>query len=419
MAEPETSDEFSDGGVVSDSRHYAGAVEALRSSCAHIGEAADAAQRAGFFSDISDWNDEADASAHDADKAAVMAMAEALRAKEAVAAYADAARRTLTEVTAAFAAPNTLGSAIVGDGCADGPDEGKDSGGRFFEHLARALVAIVEGREAESDETKGGQGTGSDSDPSEAGYLKMANTLSVLAGARSAYRAVDEALILLANARSAYFQESQAAARTPLAADLKAAVAADIRVASIGQFRSALTTLAVTRTAYNAEIADELWGALAEARTSLAAATATVLEIQAAAGDRRGADDACADDACADNLQVDEVHAASALAYSFSGSETPTDVYDAARDVVIEAKEFRRRAQSACDAVDALLVENRAVAADALIDARAAVGSADLTEIRAAYEMASTAMDSLFGARAAFEVGFDFAVPEIFGDSEF
>ena len=395
MSESDAGMEFSAGGVVADSRYYAGAVEALRSSCAHIGEAADAAQRARFFSDITGWNDEASASAHDADKAAVMAMAEALRAKGAVAAYADAARSTLAEVTAAFAAPDTPSSAIVGAGAgdADTANGSEDEDSAFSGHLARALVALVEEREREID-----------SDSDEAGYGKMANTLSVLAGARSAYRAVDEALILLANARIAYLKESLAAAQTALAADLKTAVADDIRATSIGEFRSALTTLAVTRTAYNAEIADELWGALAEARTNLAAATATVFEIQAAAGDRGGADD---------------VHTASALAYSFSDSETPADVYDAARDVVIEAKEFRRRAQAACDAVDALLVENRAVAADALIEARAVVGSAALVEIRAAYEMVSAAMDSLFGARAAFEVGFDLTLPEIFGDFEF
>ena len=395
MAEPEAGTEFSAGGVVADSRYYAGAVEALRSSCAHIGEAADAAQRARFFSDITGWNDEAEASSHDADKAAVMAMAEALRAKGAVAAYADAARSTLAEVTAAFAAPDTPTSAIVGAGAegGDGADGGEGEDGAFSGHLARALVTLVEERERDVD-----------SDSDEAGYGKMANTLSVLAGARSAYRAVDEALILLANARIAYLKDSLAAAQTALAADLKTAVADDIRATSIGEFRSALTTLAVTRTAYNAEIADELWGALGEARTNLAAATATVFEIQAAAGDR--------DD-------TDDVHTASALAYSFSDSETPADIYDAARDVVIEAKEFRRRAQAACDAVDALLVENRAVAADALIEARAVVGSAALVEIRAAYEMASAAMDSLFGARAAFEVGFDLTLPEIFGDFEF
>lgn len=387
--------EISAGGVVADSRYYAGAVEALRSSCAHIGEASDAAQRARFFSDITGWSDEADASAHDADKAAVMAMAEALRAKGAVAAYADAARSTLAEVTAAFAAPDTPSSAIFGAGAADADAAGAsdDDDSAFSGHLAHALVALVEEREREID-------SGSD----EAGYVKMANTLSVLAGARSAYRAVDEALVLLANARIAYLKESLAAAQTALAADLKAAVADDIRATSIGEFRSALTTLAVARTAYNAEIADELWGALAEARTNLVAATATVFEIQAAAGDRGGTDD---------------VHSASALAYSFGDSDTPTDIYDAARDVVIEAKEYRRRAQAACDAVDALLVENRAVAADALVEARAVVGSAALVEIRAAYEMASAAMDSLFGARAAFEVGFDLTVPEIFGDSEF
>ena len=395
MADLVAAEDFSAGGVVSDSRYYAGAVEALRSACAQIGEAADAAQRAGFFADIVGWNDEADASAHDADKAAVMAMAEALRAKGAVAAYADAARSTLAGVTAAFAAAEPLGG-IVGTGAGDdeaAADEGADEGSAFSGHLANALVALVEEREREIDP-----------ESDDTGYVKMAQTLGVLADARQAYRDVDETLIMLANARTAYLKESEAASQTALAADLKAAVADDINSSSIGQFRSALTALAVTRTAYNAAVANELWGALAEARINLAAATATVFEIQAAAGDSGGADD---------------IHSASALAYSFSDSGTPTDVYDAARDVVIEAKEFRRRAQSACDAVDALLVENRAVAADALIDARAVVGSADLVEIRAAYEIASAAMDSLFGARAAFEVGFDLTLPEIFGDFEF
>ena len=391
MAEPAIETEFSAGGVVSDSRYYAGAVEALRSACAQVGEAADAAQRSGFFAGITDWNDEADASAHDADKAAVMAMAEALRAKEAVAAYADAARTTLAEVTAAFAAAASTEGATeeVDTGEVAEAEEEAEEEGAFSGHLSDALVALAEERERETDR-------GEDN-----GYAKLAQTLSVLAGARSSYRAVDDALILLANARTAYLKESLAAAQTALAADLKSAVADDIRAKSIGEFRSALTTLAVTRTAYNAEIADELWGALAEARTNLAAATATVLEIQAAAGDHSEADD---------------VHAASALAYSFNDSGTPTDIYDAARDVVIEAKEYRLRAQSACDAVDALLVENRAVAADALIEARTVVGTGALVETRAAYDTASAAMDALFGARAAFEVGFDFTLPEIFGD---
>lgn len=395
MAEPGADTEFSAGGVISDSRYYAGAVEALRSACAQVGEAADAAQRAGFFADIDSWNDEADASAHDADKAAVMAMAEALRAKGAVAAYADAARSTLAEVTAAFTAaePPSSGAVGAGDGDANGDEGGDEEGSAFSGHLANALVTLVEEREREVD-----------LDSDEASYVKIAQTLSVLADARQAYRDVDETLVLLANSRTAYLKESEAASQTALAADLKAAVADDISSSSIGQFRSALTALAVTRTAYNAAVADELWGTLAEARINLAAATATVFEIQAAAGDRGGTDD---------------VHAASALAYSFSDSETPADIYDTARDVVIEAREFRRKAQVACDAVDALLVENRAVAADALIEARVVVGTGALVEIRAAYEMASAAMDSLFGARAAFEVGFDLTLPEIFGDFEF
>lgn len=395
MAESVTNTEFSAGGVISDSRYYAGAVEALRSACAQIGEAADAAQRAGFFADITGWNDEADASSHDADKAAVLAMAEALRAKGAVASYADAARSTLAEVTTAFAAADSPTSAFVGAGTEDGEaadGEAEEKSG-FSGHLANALVALVEERERDAD-----------LDSDEAGYVKMAQTLTVLADARRAYRDVDEALILLANARSAYLKELEAASQTALAADLKTAVDDDINSTSIGEYRSALTALGVTRTAYNAAVSDELWGALAEARINLAAATATAFEIQAVAGDRGGTDD---------------VHSASALAYSFSDSETPTDVYDAARDVIIEAKEFRRRAQVACDAVDALLVENRAVAADALIEAQAVIGPGALVEIRAAYEIASGAMDSLFGARAAFEVGFDFTLPEIFGDFDF
>ncbi len=395
MAEPAVETEFSAGGVISDSRYLAGAVEALRSACAHIGEAADAAQRAGFFADIAGWNDEADASAHDADKAAVLAMAEALRAKGAVASYADAARSTLAEVTAAFAAADSPTSAIVGAGAgdtdaADGETEEKSE---FSGHLASALVALVEERERDAD-----------LDSDEAGYVKMAQTLTVLADARQAYRDVDEALILLANARTAYLKELEAASQTALAADLKTAVDDDINSSSVGKYRSALTSLAVTRTAYNAAVADDLWAALAEARVNLVAATATAFEIQVVAGDRDSTDD---------------VHSASALAYSFSDSETPTDVYDTARDVVIEAKEFRRRAQVACDAVDALLVENRAVAADALIEAQALIGTGALVEVRAAYEIASAAMDSLFGARAAFEVGFDFTLPEVFGDFEF
>lgn len=394
MEDPAAGMEFSAGGVVSDSRYYAGAVESLRSACAQIGEAADAVQRAGFFADVHDWNDEADASAHDADKAAVMAMAEALRAKEAVAAYADAARATLAEVTAAFAAAAMPGISDTGAEATDedATEEDAEEEGAFSGYLSGALIALAEEREREADQ-----------DTDEASYVKMANTLTVLADARKAYRDVDEALILLANARTAYLKESDAASQTAVAADIQATLVDDIRSSFIGEFRSALTALALTRTAYNAAVANDLWGALAEARTNLAAATATVFEIQAAAGESGDADD---------------VHSASALAYSFSDSETPADIYDAARDVVIEAKEFRRRAQSACDAIDALLVENRAVAADALIEARAVVGTGALFELRTAYDTASAAMDGLFGARAAFEVGFDFTLPEIFGDFE-
>ncbi len=392
--------DFSAGGVVADSRYYAGAVEGLRSACAQVGAAADAAQRAGFFSGIAGWHDEADASAHDAHKTAVMAMAEALRAKEAVAAYSDAARRTLAEVTAAFAtadmprvptAPTAPTAPKAGAADAGGDDPGER--GFYSAHLADALVALSQQRERPTD-----------LDTDEAGYIKMAQTLTVLADARTSYRDVDATLIMLDNARNAYQAASAASAQTALAADVKATLDGDIRSSSIGEFRSSLTALAVTRTAYNAEVANGLWGALAEARTNLAAATATVFEIQAAAGDREGTDD---------------LHTASALAYSFGDSQTPAGVYDTARDVVVEAREFRRRAQSACDTVDALLVENRAVAADALIEARAAVGGQALSEIKAAYDITSDAMDALFGARAAFEVGFDFTLPEIFGDSEF
>ncbi|MYG94031.1 MAG: hypothetical protein F4138_03430 [Acidimicrobiia bacterium] len=385
--------EFSAGGVIADSSYYAGAVEALRSACAQIGEAADAVQRAGFFAGIASWQDEADASAHDAERVSVTAMAEALRAQGAVAVYADAANRTLAEVRVAFAttksssAEQEIAENLAGE---TAELETRDQQVDFTEHMADALAVLATDR----DQTVAGS-------DAQADYIKLAKTLSVLAEARQAYREVDNTLIMLANARSEYLEESATASRTALASDLKTEVLQDISAACIGSFRSAITALAVTRTAYNAEVSNELWGALAQARINLAAATATVLEIKAATGE---------------SADRENLHSASALAYSFGDAGTPTDVYDAARDVVIEAKEFRRRAQSACDEVDKLLIENRAVAADALIEAQAAVGVEALGGIRSAYEITSAAMNSLFGSRAAFEVGFDFTLPELFGD---
>ncbi len=399
--------------VIADSGFYAAAVEALRGACAQIGEAADAAQRAGFFAGIAGWDDEADATAHDAERVALTAMAEALRAKGLVSSYADAANNTLGEVRAAFAetmtepalAPVTATEPASTQSPAITPDkQASDSAptepeppshtsshsshglGDFTDHMADALVALGEDHKKAA----------IDGDV-EASYVKLAQTLSVLKDARRAYREVDAALITLSNARADYLEEFSAASHTALAADLKAALTDDIASASIGSLRSAITSLALGRTAYNAEVSNELWGALAEARINLAAATSTVFEIKTA-----------------QELQGKGLHEASALAYSFGEDSTPTGIYDAARDVVIEAKEFRRRAQSACDEVDKLLVEIRAVAADALIEARAGVGNEALADIRLAYDITSTAMDSLFGSRAAFEIGFDFTLPEIF-----
>ena len=194
MAEPGAGAEFSAGGVIADSGYYAGAVEALRSACARIGAAADAAQRAGFFAGIADWNDEADASAHDADRDAVMAMAEALRAKESVAAYADAARQTLAGVTTAFAAAaDPANSPAAAQNDSDEAEDESEEESAFSGHLAGALVALAEERDRDED-------SGTD----EEGYIKMAKTLSVLANAHTDYGDVDENLIMLANARTAY-----------------------------------------------------------------------------------------------------------------------------------------------------------------------------------------------------------------------
>ncbi len=387
---------FSGGGVIADSGYYAGAVEALRSAFAQIGDAADAAQRAGFFAGIAGWQDEADASAYDVKRDAVTSMAEALRAKEAVASYADAAKSTLEEVRAAFAAvteASSFVSRIVGedvDATALPDNESAEQLADFSGHMADALATLLQ----DNQPSAGGNSRKAD-------YVKLAETLSVLSDARRAYREVDDKLIMLSNARADYFEEFNAASRTALAGDLKVAVTEDIASVSIGSFRAAITALGVARTAYNAEVSDALWSSLGEARINLVAATKTVFEIKAAAGEQASDTD---------------LHSAAALVYSFGEVGTPTGVYDAARDVVIEAKEFRRRAQSACDEVDKLLVENRAVAADALIEARAGVGDEALVEIHLAYEITSAALDSLFGSRAAFEVGFDFTLPEIFGD---
>ncbi|WP_420638690.1 hypothetical protein [Candidatus Poriferisocius sp.] len=406
MVESATGADFPPGGVVADSRYYSSAVEALRSACAHIGEAADAVQRSQFFAQISDWDDEANATAHDADKAAVVAMAEALRAKQSVAVYADAARRTLAEVNAAYAAtvspgltpappaPGDPGAAgeepgAAGDVAESATGEAAGSVGGYSVHLAGALATL-----AEEQDTEAGRRAG------EQSYVKMAQSLSVLVGGRTDYQEIDEALVMLDRARTDYQQASTTVGRTALAGDVRATLSADIRMSAIGEFRRALTALAVARTAYNAAVADHLWSDLAEIRANHSAAATTMFEFQSAIGDDRATDDP---------------YAASAFTSSLEDPDAPTSMYDAARDAAIDMKKLLLEVQNTSDAVDALLLENRAVAADALIEARAVVGVGALDEIHRAYDVAREAMDSLFGARAAFEVGLDLALPEDLG----
>ena len=71
------------------------------------------------------------------------------------------------------------------------------------------------------------------------------------------------------------------------------------------------------------------------------------------------------------------------------------------------------RCKAAYKAVERILAEVRAVAADALIEARAAGGAEALIEARAAYDMASSALDALVAARRASEKGLILATPDV------
>lgn len=399
MFEPELSIELPPGGVMGDSGFYARAADAIRSTFALVGEAADAAQRAGFFASMANWNDEADAAAVEADLTAVWAAVSARRAKQETVVFAEAARQTVAEIASAYAATgesgggSRAGAAIVGS-CnlpVGGTDKGADTSfSSAFDAFVDAVSSLAEERQ---------NSVAADTvHASDDGYIALAESLSVLTEARGHYREVADALITLLEALEAYRQEIGADSQAALAADIQAHLAAEALMDRVSDVRAALAELRVVRSAYNATVTNDVWDLLAEVRIAFAKAAITLGEVQAAVDDRR---------------ENRDPYAASAMIAALGDpSEISPDAYDTAMDVVVEVTNDLLRCKAAYEAVEGVLAEVRAVAADALIEARAAVGAKALIEARAAYDMAGSALEALVEAREAFEVGMVLAVPD-------
>ena len=399
MFEPELSIELPPGGVMGDSGFYARAADAIRSTFALVGEAADAAQRAGFFASMANWNDEADAAAVEADLTAVWAAVSARRAKQETVVFAEAARQTVAEIASAYAATGEsdgdprAGAANEGS-CnlpAGGTDKGADTSfSSAFDAFVDAVSSLAEERQ---------NSVAADTvHASDDGYIALAESLSVLTEARGHYREVADALITLLEALEAYRQEIGADSQAALAADIQAHLAAEALMDRVSDVRAALAELRVVRSAYNATVTNDVWDLLAEVRIAFAKAAITLGEVQAAVDDRR---------------ENRDPYAASAMIAALGDpSEISPDAYDTAMDVVVEVTNDLLRCKAAYEAVEGVLAEVRAVAADALIEARAAVGAKALIEARAAYDMAGSALEALVEAREAFEVGMVLAVPD-------
>ena len=399
MSEPELSIELPPGGVMGDSGFYARAADAIRSTFALVGEAADASQRAGFFASMANWDDEADAAAVEADLTAVWAAVSARRARQETAVFAEAARQTVAEIASAYAATEesdeSMGASAATEGAHTLPERGTDEGAdtsssSAFDALVDALSSLAEERR---NGVTADAGHGSDD-----GYITLAESLSVLTEARGAYRDVADALITLLEALEAYRQEIDVDSQIAIAADIQAHLAAEVQMDRVGDVRAALAELRVVRSAYNATVTNDVWDLLAEVRMAFAKAATTLGEVQAAVDVHH---------------EDSDPYAASAMVAALGDSdETSPDAYDAAVDVVVEVTNDLLRCKAAYEAVEGVLAEVRAVAADALIEARAAVGAEALIETRAAHDMASSALEALVEAREAFEVGMVLAVPD-------
>lgn len=399
MPDPAASFELPPGGVMGDSGFYARAADAIRSACALVGEAADAAQRAGFFASLANWADEAEAAGVEADMTAAWAAVSARRARQDAAVFDEAARRTVAEVASAYAAAAESHQVEASDAqhAESGafPEESRvegiaDSSGSAVDVLMVALAALAEERSS--------GGTAETAHDPDDGYLALAESLGVLSEARGAYREVADALNALLEAQEAYRQEVDSDTHAALAADIQADLAAEVQAAHISDVRAALADLRVVRSAYNATMANDVWDLLAEVRIALAEAAMTLREVRAAV-DLQG--------------KGQDPYGASAFVAALSEpDETSPDAYDAAMDVVVEVTDDLLRCKAAYEAVEGLLAEVRAVAADALIEARAAVGADALVEARAAYDVVDSALDTLVESREAFEVGMALAIPD-------
>lgn len=405
MPEPLANFELPPGGVMGETGFYARAVDAIRHTCTLVGEAADAAQRAGFFARLANWEDEAEAAALEADQTAVWAAVSARRASRETDVYREAARRTIAAIASAYISDEGGGGGgpvAVGEDLAPSAEAAQDKGpgppgpgsrtpsNRALDAVILALDSLAEERR-EAAAVVGRQ-------PADDGYVEMAETLGVLTEAHDSYRDVADALNKLMEAQEAYREEVDSDLQTALASDIQAHLVAGAQKDRVSGVRAALADLRVVRSAYNDVVTNHVWDLLAEVRMSLAKAGTSMREVQASVGVRR---------------ETRDPYGASAMVAALrEPGETSPETYDTAIDAIAEVTDDLFRCRDAYIAVQGVLAEVRAVAADALIEARAAVGAEALVETRAAYDLASSALDALIEAQREFGTGLATAVPD-------
>lgn len=405
MPDPVPSFELPPGGVMGDTRFYARAVDAIRHACTLVGEAADAAQRAGFFARLANWADEADAAAFEAEQAAVWASVSARRASRETEVYREAARRTVAEIASAYfpAEEGDSAGSVTSDGASSSsaeamqdkspgvpPSASRAAANSALDAVMLALDSLAKERRDEAAMV--------DRRPADDGYVEMAGTLNILTEAHDSYRDVADALDTLLKEQEAYRQEFDYDSQTALAADIQADLVDVAQKDRVSGVREALADLRVVRSAYNDSMTNHVWDLMADVRISLSKAGASIREVQASVG--------------ANQEARDPYGASAMLAALRNPGETSPETYDTAIDAVAEVADDLFRCRDAYVAVQRVLAEVRAVAADALIEARAAVGADALLEARAAYDLASSALDALLEAQSEFAMGLATAIPD-------
>ncbi len=388
-----------------DTRFYARAVDAIRNTCTLVGEAADAAQRAGFFARLANWDDEAEAAAFEADQTAVWAAVSARRAIRETEVYREAARRTVAEIASAYfpdEGGDGAGLVAAGEDSTPSAEAAHDQvpgtpGSGSCASSNRALDAVMLALDALSEERQEGAVVVGHPTADD-GYVEMAETLGILTEAHDSYHDVADALNTLLKAQEDYRQELDSEVQTALAADIQTDLVAEAQKDRVSGVRSALADLRVVRSAYNDTMTNHVWDLMTEVRISLAKAGASMEEVQASVGLREEA--------------RDPYGATAMLAALREPDEASAEAYDTAIDAVAEVTDDLFRCRDSYIAVQRVLAELRAVAADALIEARAAVGADALIEARAAHDLASSALDSLIEAQSEFGIGLATAIPD-------